>query len=64
MKANDDRAKWQIQKPVDERASFPLTPEEDEELRQAFGCRMCEEPMTPNRIVATTSTDLPIRSSL
>ena len=26
MKTNDDRAKWQIQKPVHERASFPLTP--------------------------------------
>ena len=63
MKRDDDASQGQIQKPVHERAGFPLAAQEYEELRPGLGLQDVRESNGPNAMMARTSTDLSISSS-
>src|SRR5688572_13469440 len=57
-------ASGRFRSPSTKAPASPLLRRRMKNSAQALGCRMCERPRTPNRMIAKTSTDLSIRSSL
>src|SRR4029453_6366055 len=55
-------ATGRFRNPSTKAPASPLPRRRMKNSAQALGCRMCERPMTPDRITARTSTDLSIRS--
>src|SRR3982751_3247674 len=53
-----------FRKPSTNAPASPLPRKRMKNSTQAFGRKMCDRPKTPNRMMARTSTDLPIGSSV